>query len=554
MAKRNKRAEEKVEREVNPKEIRLRARRRERDRVLYLGVGTAIGLALLLIIAGAIYQFAYVPNSTVATVAGERIIAKDYWERLRLERSQLQSQMINMQQLQEQFGQQFFATQINQIQAQLQSPFALGATVLDKMIDERIVNEEASALGVAVTDEEVDAALREEIASGRNTITEPQATSTAEAAVNATATATLWTPTPTPTIDANLAVTATAAPLPTTEPLPTSVILSATGYTEGVTQLEETLATLNTVDLANYREVIRSRLLADKVAEIVSTETVTTTEEQVRARHILIQVVTPTVGITDTGTITAPILPSNAVTETALTTATAATAATATVSDTVSEPVTNTQTVTSTALTTMTSAVTTTSDVTATAAVTAAADMTTTAELSTSVAVTTTANTTANITGTIAPTDSTSLTDTIAAVPPALVERTDAEARALAEEIRQRLLAGEDFATLAQEYSSDTSSTTAGGDLGWFGRGSMVAPFEEAAFSLPIGEISEPIRSDFGYHIIEVLEKDANRPKDPSALEQERQQAYQTWLQEKKTATAIERPDDLTALFPRDLQ
>ncbi len=539
MAKRKKRAEEIVERELHPKEIRLRARRRERDRTLYLAVGAVLGLALLLIIAGAIYQFAFIPNSTVATVANERIITKDYWERLRLERSQLQNQLFNMQQLQEQFGQQLFAAQINQIQAQLQSPFAFGVSVLDTMIDERIVKQEASARGIAVTDEEVEAALREEIARGRNTITEPQATSTAEAAVNATATATLWTPTPTPTIDANLAVTATAVP-PTTEPLATSAILSETGYAEGISQLEEMLDELNTVDLANYREVIRSRLLADKLTEIVATETVTTTEEQVHARHILIQVITPTVGLTDTGTITTPVVPSNALTESVPTTATATTTVTETaaVGDSVSDTVTNTQSMT------LTAPVTTTNDVTETAAVTA------TAELSTGTSLTTTAD----VTATVAPTDSTSLTDTVAVEPPAPVERTDAEARALAEEIRQRILAGEDFATLAQEYSSDTASGAAGGDLGWFGRGSMVAPFEEAAFSLEVGEISEPIRSDFGYHIIEVLEKDANRAKDPNTLEEERQQAYQTWLLEKKAATAIERPDDLTALFPRDLR
>ncbi len=564
MAKRKKRAEEQVERELNPKEIRLRARRRERDRRLYLAVGSAIGVALLLIIAGAIYQFVYVPTSTVATVAGERIITRDYQERVRLEQSQLQSQLVNMQQLQQQFGQQLFASQINQIQAQLQSPFALGVSVLDKMIDEHIVDTEASNRGVTVTDEEVEEALRQEIASGRSAITAPQATSTAEADVNATATAALWTPTPTPTIDANLVVTATATVPPTSEPLPTRVILSDTGYTEGISQLEETLSTLNTVDLATYRQIIRSRLLADKLTEIIAAETVTTTETQVHARHILIQIVTPTVGITDTGVITAPIAPT--VTETALTTATATTTETATVSDTVSDvisetvsetvtttvsdTVTATATVTDTAATTTTAAVTTTGDVTATSSVTAATDLTATTALSTSTPLTATAD----VTETVAPTASTSLTETVPTGPTLPESRTEAEALALAEEIRQRILAGEDFATLAQEYSDDTTSGAVGGDLGWFGPGSMVAPFDEAAFSLAVGEISEPIKTDFGYHIIEVLEKDANREKDPNTLEQERQQAYQTWLAETKAATAIERPDDLTALFPRDLQ
>ena len=124
---------------------------------------------------------------------------------------------------------------------------------------------------------------------------------------------------------------------------------------------------------------------------------------------------------------------------------------------------------------------------------------------------------------------------------------------ALAQELRERLLAGEDFAALAAEYSDDFSNADNGGDLGWFGRGMMVAPFEEAAFSLEPGEISEPVKTDFGYHLIEVLEKDANRPKDVNTLAQERRQAYETWLQEQIAATPIERPTDLLAMLPRNL-
>jgi peptidyl-prolyl cis-trans isomerase SurA len=132
--------------------------------------------------------------------------------------------------------------------------------------------------------------------------------------------------------------------------------------------------------------------------------------------------------------------------------------------------------------------------------------------------------------------------------------RDDAAALALAQELRERLVAGEDFAALAQEYSDDTGSATQGGDLGWFGRGAMVAPFEEAAFSLEPGQISEPVKSDFGYHLIEVIEKDANRAKDEAALQQERQQAYQTWLQEQVSATPVERPADLVSKLPRNLE
>ena len=108
MAKRNKRKQrDEVERELTRKEVRLRARDRERNRKLYLGVGSAIALALVIILAGALYAFAYVPNSTLASVDGDTIVTKDFWQRMRLERSRLFNQLVNLQQLEQQFGQNF---------------------------------------------------------------------------------------------------------------------------------------------------------------------------------------------------------------------------------------------------------------------------------------------------------------------------------------------------------------------------------------------------------------------------------------------------------------
>src|SRR6185436_2746042 len=74
-----------------------------------------------------------------------------------------------------------------------------------------------------------------------------------------------------------------------------------------------------------------------------------------------------------------------------------------------------------------------------------------------------------------------------------------------AKTVLARLKRGSDFGELAKENSTDTGSGAKGGDLGWFGKGAMVAEFENAAFSMKIGEISEPIKSQFGYHIIQVL-------------------------------------------------
>lgn len=83
-------------------------------------------------------------------------------------------------------------------------------------------------------------------------------------------------------------------------------------------------------------------------------------------------------------------------------------------------------------------------------------------------------------------------------------ELTDEEALAKAKEIRQKLVDGADFATLAKAESDDAGSGANGGDLGTFGHGRMVPAFEEVAFKIPVGEISQPVKSQFGYHIIKV--------------------------------------------------
>ena len=73
-------------------------------------------------------------------------------------------------------------------------------------------------------------------------------------------------------------------------------------------------------------------------------------------------------------------------------------------------------------------------------------------------------------------------------------------------DIVERLNRGDDFSTLAREKSEDRSAGN-GGDLGYFQRGEMTKSFEEAAFALPVGEISPPVKSEFGWHIIKVEDK-----------------------------------------------
>lgn len=110
-----------------------------------------------------------------------------------------------------------------------------------------------------------------------------------------------------------------------------------------------------------------------------------------------------------------------------------------------------------------------------------------------------------------------------------------AEARARAEAARERALAGDDFAEVAREVSEDPSAP-GGGDLGFVTREQMVPEFAEAAFALDAGEISEVVRSDFGFHVIKVEEK---RPAGILPLD-EASNRVQLLLTQQRVATKVQ--------------
>lgn len=107
-----------------------------------------------------------------------------------------------------------------------------------------------------------------------------------------------------------------------------------------------------------------------------------------------------------------------------------------------------------------------------------------------------------------------------------------------------RLKKGEDFAKLATELSQDTGSGANGGDLGWFGKGAMVPEFEAAAFALKVGEISEPVQSNFGWHIIQLLGR-TTVPMTASQYEQARQTAFNDFLTKLRDESDVVTYDEL---------
>jgi peptidyl-prolyl cis-trans isomerase C len=123
-------------------------------------------------------------------------------------------------------------------------------------------------------------------------------------------------------------------------------------------------------------------------------------------------------------------------------------------------------------------------------------------------------------------------------VRPGQKDLTDAEALAKAQDLRKRILAGEDFAQLAGQESDDTGSAAKGGDLGFFPRGRMVPSFEQAAFALKPGDLSEPVKSQFGYHVIKVEARESRsfedvRPEIERRLRPEQAQKAVDELQKK---------------------
>ena len=127
-------------------------------------------------------------------------------------------------------------------------------------------------------------------------------------------------------------------------------------------------------------------------------------------------------------------------------------------------------------------------------------------------------------------------------LPPDPDEETLSSTRAVAQEILDQIRGGADFAALAEANSDDTVTATAGGDLGWFGRGRMAPEFEEAAFALEVDEVSDLVQTPFGLHILRL---DGHRPEQVRPFDEVRGQLEQQLASERAETIAEQRAEDV---------
>lgn len=285
-------------RQLTKKQIARSRRDKQQQKRVLIGVGIVVVLVLGVALAGLFDQLIIKPARPVASVNDVRLRADQYqsrvlYDRLLLDRflQNLQSQLALLDP--EDPANQFLAQYYQQIANQAsQQRLAVDRQALDNMVEAELVRQKAAELGLTVSEDELNEAIRARIAAMAGFLTESQATTIASTAAAATATAETFTATPeptsTPTLTTTLVTTGTPTvtpEFPTPAPTPTRHIITAEEFNQNYANYLTVLKEQTGLSEAGYRQIVESELLVDKVAQYFADQ-VPTEAEQVNVSHI----------------------------------------------------------------------------------------------------------------------------------------------------------------------------------------------------------------------------------------------------------------------------
>jgi parvulin-like peptidyl-prolyl isomerase len=288
----------KLHKEPTKKQIAVsRRERQQRTRVL-IGLGALTVLILGIALVGLYDQLVAKPSRPVAIVNDVRIRTDEYRGRVLYERFVLDTMLQNLQtQLAmlnpEEPTNQFLTQYYQQIASQTsQQRIGVDRQTLDDMVEETLVQQKATELGLAVSEDEVDEAIQARIAAMAGFLTETQATAVASTAAAVTATAETFTPTPEPTATPPLTVTLVStttqdvpSEIPTPAPTPTRHIITEDEFNQNYADYLSLLKEETGLGEAEYRHIVEAGLLTNKVYQYFADQE-STEAEQVNVSHI----------------------------------------------------------------------------------------------------------------------------------------------------------------------------------------------------------------------------------------------------------------------------
>jgi parvulin-like peptidyl-prolyl isomerase len=423
--------------EVNPKIISKKHLARLEKEKIQNRIIVTISIAILVLVVavvgyGILDQTVLRGMKPVAVVGSDKISTTEFEKTVRYSRWQMVQQYNSTLELQQTFGStpqfaSYFQSTLSQIQYQLQDPNTVGTAVLDQLINDRLIRQEAAKRGIVVTSAEIDKAIQDWFGYFPNGQPTPTIFPTAIPTSTLSPTLESIIATLTPTIDLTATSTPVIVETPTSEPTvapttsseptatakvePTPTEYTFQGYRDAITKYLDRLKSTKLTE-ADIRRIFESSLYRQKLEDDM-TKDLKPVQDQVWARHILV------------------------------------------------------------------------------------AD------------------------------------------------------EATAQKVIERFNKGENWAALAAEYSTDTSNKDNGGDLGWFGTGTMDAAFEKAAYATAVGSISAPVQSSFGWHVIQVLGHE-ERSLSADQFTALKDKALKTWLTDALAAAKITKTDYWKSVVPSD--